>query len=96
MPEWAWIVVAGLILAILTPPILASIKYIRSAVTAAAAKSLAEALIPFLEEYFDGELSDLQSDIEYIKSELTLNGGTTVKDTVREIQRQVEALFTDR
>jgi hypothetical protein len=42
------------------------------------------------QEMVEPILSDIRDDISEIRKELTVNGGTSVKDAVTEVRRQVE------
>ena len=93
MPDWGWVVVAGLILAILTPPLLSLIKYTRDAMAIAIAKSLAVALVDELIELINGKLglTELKEAVE--KQNTKVDG---LQAQVVNLEHQVESLLTDR
>ena len=96
--EWVWFVVAGLVLAILTPPFKRLYTWMVETFAAAQAESHAQRIAPHLIVHLNGKLGlgHMREDIEYIKKELTINGGVTVKDRIHSIERQLEQIITDR
>ena len=82
MPDWVWVVVAGLVLAALVP----ASKFVVKAVAVATAEELRRYL----------NFDQMVEDLDYVKNELTINGGETVKDRIFSIERQLERLLTDR
>lgn len=98
MPEWGWAVVAGAILAVLSPYLKRGFEWFVTTYHTAHSKTLAEQLAPHLASLLQVEfgLDQMQRDIDYIKNELTINGGVTVKDGILRIERQLEVMLTDR
>jgi len=85
MPEWAWVVVAGLTLAILTPPTLGAIKYVRKAVAEALAQSIAQAIVDELIALINGKLglTELKQEVAEVKLHMV------------NLEGQVEALINE-
>lgn len=57
------------------------------------AAAVAHAVIEEIRERL--EVDELRADVATIKSEVTLNGGGSLKDMALEMHRQMEALLTD-
>lgn len=95
MSDAIWVIIAGLVLAALVPLFMW------------VAKTIAKAIVDLIEEQIEypfkaEQVEQLMTDVDFIKGELTMNGGFTVKDqlvelqrTVREMQRDLELLFSD-
>lgn len=82
MPDWAVMVIAGLALAALVPAFKFTVRAVASAIV--------------LEIRTQLNLDKVVEDLDYVKNELTINGGETVKDRIFSIERQLERLLTDR
>ena len=103
MPEWFWVVIAGAVVTVLSPYLKRGFQWVVTTYSDARAEALASHLAPYLVEAFDRRinksleeaLKPIRSDLAYVKRELTVNGGETVKDRIFSIERQLEHLITD-
>ena len=91
-------VIAGLALAILTPPFKNLYSWLVRTYSEARSEATASKLAPYLIREINGHLglNQLREDIAHVKREVTINGGETLKDRVLSIERQIETLITDR
>lgn len=80
-PEWGVAVLAGLVLAIIVP----TFKF--------TTKAIARAIVEEIRVSLD--IESMREDLAYVKNELTINGGETVKDRIHSIEKQVEMLIVD-
>lgn len=81
MTDAAWVVLAGLTLAALVPLFKWTVKAVAHEIVSEVAKQL--------------NIDDLVEDVAYIKNEVTVNGGETVKDRVLGLQHQIGEMQRD-
>lgn len=102
MNQAAWWVLAGLAVAAMSPFVKRgfawAVRVFHEARSEALAKTLAPYLVAALRSEF--QIDQLTADLAYVKDELTINGGETVKDHVtllrgelNDMRRDLELLF---